>query len=238
MPPKTDPVEDYIKILSDKRVQDLIGTIIETRIKDCLSEIDSLRRENQEQNQQIAVLKQDLSHALNQINALEAYNRRDNVVITGLPVASYAEAASFPTTDSREREMEHAAVTEQSVLKLCQELQVPIAASDISIAHRLKKKPKDQGPPAVIVRFTNRKAREMVFAARLKLKRRQGPPIFINEDLTKCTADLFFKARRLVKDGIIYSAWTSSGTVYIKKTNDLSCHPTRILSTNDLPSRG
>ena len=239
MGPKADPVEDFIRVLSDKRVQDLIGNIIENRMKDYLTEIENLKRENQEQQYQITHLNKELSETLKKVDALDSYNRRDNLVITGLPLAGYAEAASASINERREQ-AEHANATKQAVLALCQELQVPITNSDISIAHRLKKKQRADGPPAVIVRFTNRKARSLLLAARSKLKKRKGPPgtkpIFINEDLTKTTAELFFKARQLVKAETIYSAWTSNGTVFINQTSSQTCHPTCVLSENDLPA--
>jgi hypothetical protein len=95
----------------------------------------------------------------------EAYTRRDNLIITGLPVRSAAEAASIPDGDGRG---EHGATTQQAVLELCnQHLNVPITPADISITHRLKKQPTAKGPPAVIVRFTNRIARDTVYAAPL-----------------------------------------------------------------------
>lgn len=234
MPPKTDAVEDFIRALSDKRVQDLIGDIVAGRLKDCLAEIDCLKRENIENKRQIDVLTKNLSDANSKIDALEAYNRRDNIIISGLPVASFAEIATTTDQSGGGGEEEHAADTERSVLALCQELQVPLSPADISIAHRLKKKPNNPGPAAVIVRFTSRKAREMVYAARYKLKNRHGVPVYINEDLTKPTAELFAKARKLVKDRVIHSAWTSGGVVNIKKTSDPSCRPCRVHSANDL----
>lgn len=234
MPPKTDAVEDFVRALSDKRVQDLIGDIVAGRLRDCLAEIDCLKRENVENKRQIDVLTKNLTDANTKIDALEAYNRRDNIIISGLPVASYAESATANDQSGRGGEEEHAAETERSVLALCQELQVPLSPADISIAHRLQKKRNNQGPAAIIVRFTNRKAREMVYAARHKLKHRHGVPVYINEDLTKPTAELFARARKLVKDRVIYSAWTSGGVVNIRKTSDPSCRPCRVLSTSDL----
>ena len=78
------------------------------------------------------------------------------------------------------------------------QLHLQIQPNDISITHRLKKRNvSDAGPPVTMIRFTNRKAREAVYKARRQLR---GTPncIFINEDLTKSTADLFRQARQLV----------------------------------------
>ena len=64
------------------------------------------------------------------------------------------------------------------MLELCNKrLDVPVNGTDISIVHKLKQ-PQNQrpGPCPVIVRFVNRKVRDMVYAARRKLRslRNQG----------------------------------------------------------------
>ena len=81
---------------------------------------------------------------------------------------------------------------------LINKLNVPLTASDISIAHRLAKKSGDPGPP----RFVNRKARDAVYAARRQLRSHTAGNdrgIYINEDLTSHTAELFRNARNMVK---------------------------------------
>jgi hypothetical protein len=62
-------------------------------------------------------------------------------------------------------------------------------------------------------------------------------PVFINEDLTQPIAKLFYAARKLVKDKLIYKAWTSQGRVYFKASDSPSCKPKLVLSTADLPSQ-
>ena len=44
-------------------------------------------------------LKAELKNASEQIEKLDAYNRRDNIIVTGLPLASYSEASSTIPTD-------------------------------------------------------------------------------------------------------------------------------------------
>jgi ribosome biogenesis protein Nip4 len=233
-----DPVLDFVTALSDKRVKDKLSEILQENLQAAFDKIDELKKQTEKQGAEIAKLKSDLSVAYNKIDDLESYNRRDNLIITGLPSTSYAEASSgeSATDNTAHMESEHARATEESVLALCQQLQVQITTSDISIAHRLKKRgnPNNRGPPAVIVRFTNRKARDAVYAARFLLRNRRDK-IYINEDLTANVAKVFAEARQLVKQRIIYSAWTKAGAVFIKQDSSPSCRPTRILSADDLP---
>lgn len=164
------------------------------------------------------------------MDALDSYSRRDNLLITGLPVESYAEATNVGSDG------ETSQAIEQSVLKLCNEkLGINIRSADISVAHRMKKhRQTEASPPVTIVRFTNRKSRDAVYAARRHLKN-NVVPIYINEDLTKSTAELFHEARKLVKQKILNSAWTTAGTVYIRETGEPNCRPRKIISTSELP---
>lgn len=235
MDKSANPTEAFIKALSDNTVQKLIGDIFEQRLKSALLEIEHLKKESADQRETISRLAENLSSAYRKINDLESYTRRDNLIISGLPLASYSEAATAMEAGTQ-HSSEHTEATEQSVLTLCQQLQVNITPADISVAHRLKKKSsaKAKGPPAVIVRFTNRKARDAVYAARFKLKERKDLAIYVNEDLTKNAAEIFAETRRQVKNQKLHSTWTKSGVVYIKATQ--SSHPIGVHSINEITS--
>ena len=222
---------ELIKALHDEGVRAIFGDIFDERIKILAEKVEFLNRENERKTAEIEKLTMELGTANQKINALESYNRRENLIITGLPTAHAAEAVSAETPDRGE----HMEVTERAVLELCNtQLGVPITPADISITHRLRKKPDTPGPPAVIVRFTNRKAREAVYAARYQLKS-CSPPVYINEDLTKTTAALFSHARKLVKTKQIFKAWTSGGSVYYRLNSQSGCRPVLVTSVADLP---
>ena len=54
-----------------------------------------------------------------------------------------------------------------------------------------------------------------------------------NEDLTKVRRDIFFQARKMVKEKRMVSAWTYDGTFFVKDLN-LKVH--RVESHSDLDS--
>lgn len=233
MAKKQQTVEDLIIALRDPRVLDALAGVFEAKL---LSVVDELKKDNERKASQITKLQGDLQSATSRIEALETYTRRDNLLITGLPVETFAEAAStHGAEETSPRGAEHNLTVERSVLKLFNEqLGVAIKPSDISIAHRLRTRSNIPGPPTTIVRFTNRKARETVYAARRNL--RNAPTrIYVNEDLSKTTADLFRQARQLVRTKCIHSAWTSSCAVYIKESGDPNCRPRKISTVADLP---
>ena len=76
-------------------------------------------------------------------------------------------------------------------------------------------------PPGrvIMVKFTNYRARDVVFRAKSKLKTHNAEnpdrKIFINEDLTKFRANLCFEARKL-KPHILREVWTHDGRVLVK----------------------
>jgi len=236
MPPGTRTttlVEDLVAALSDKKVIEVVSNIFEQKLQSVLQTVSELKKENNNLSVTVAELQQNLTAANEKIEALENYTRKDNLIIDGLPLVSYAEAASSGTTS------ESSEVTEESVLKFANTaLQVPLQKSDISIAHRMGK-PQNNSPPRIIVRFTNRAARNAMYGARRKLRDYQeqnGMKIYVNEDLTAHTADLFRRARQMVKQKRFHSCWTSGGTVYVKKTFDRDSRPIKLSLSSDLQS--
>lgn len=230
MPPKHSTAADLIIALRDPQVLEAIAEIFETKLQSLLTTVSELKEENAQQSVQISKLQNELLMMTSRTEALDAYTRRDNLLITGLPTESFAEAAA--TADAGEGQPSQS--VEQSVLALFNtKLGVAIQPSDISIAHRLKKRDvSGHHPPMTVVRFTNRKAREAVYGARRLLKS-HNEKIFINEDLTKATANLYKQARLLARSRLIHSTWTTSCCVYIKQSPD--ARPQKLSSLGDLP---
>ena len=120
---------------------------------------------------------------------------------------SFAEASSGGSTvNSADKDTssalepaETSVATETAVLDFSNNvLGVPLTRNDISIAHRLPKRPTDSKPAAIIVRFTNRRARDAVYNARKALTRR-NLNVYVNEHLIKSRSVVLREARKLVK---------------------------------------
>lgn len=228
MGPKQNTLADLINAFHDEGVRAIIGEIVECKLKDLIAETKQLRDEN-------ASLSRQLDEANQRIDDLESYTRRDSLIVSGLPLVNMAEAASTSTSTASDSDSglkgEHTAATESSLLTLFGKMNLKLSTTDISICHRLKS-PKKSGPPPVIVKFTNRKARDLVYAARTQLK---STTVYINEDLTKRNSKIFAEARKLVKAKQIYKAWTNKGHVYIKENSQQNCLPKQIKSLTQLP---
>ena len=88
MPPRiNNPVDDLIKALQDDSVHKAITVSFDNRFDQILSRMDDLLKENTH-------LRQCLDKANTKIVELEAYNRKPNLVISGLAITSYVDAAS------------------------------------------------------------------------------------------------------------------------------------------------
>jgi hypothetical protein len=230
---ETSIIDELVSALKDEKVLEAIGALIERKLQPFVAAISELKTNNEELNLKATKLESDLNMANRKIDSLEAYNRADNLIVVGMPVVDYAEATSATSSDLTSSS-ETSATTERAIIELCRDkLNVGITTSDISIAHRLKKSNSSSGPAPIIVKFSTRKARDAVFAARRRLKG-SSTPIFINEDLTKVTADLFRRARLLFKNKRIYGTWTQKGSVYVKTSNDPGCRAIRIADIDQL----
>ena len=246
--------QDLIKAFSDPRVcealimavKPALALVVETVLA---TKLDELNKANTVLNQrlekcELELLKQrELNDKLNaRISGLDSYSRKPNLVITGLKVENYAEAASttgqtsgtpsvhpdpWYSTDS----------TVKSVLKLFnQTLGVSVVEQDISAAHRLPVKNSGGSgatslPPPIIVRFSTLRIRDKVYAARKSLK---DLSIYINEHLCPEAKFLFNKARDLLKQKRLSNVWTFNGNVFVKRSTDTTETPKKICSTSDL----
>ena len=122
-------------------------------------------------------------HMQNQfhIDKLEQYSRRENMRVVGVPATAGED-------------------TDQIVMKLGKDLGVEIQKEDISTSHRLKSKGK-RGDP-ILVRFVRREKKQEMMQQKKKL-REQKKEIYLEEDLTKMRAAMFYELRR---DESVHSA--------------------------------
>ena len=141
------------------------------------------------------------------IDDSEQYTRRNCLIFAGL---------------TEEDEGEN---TDELVRGVCKEkLDIDLDVSDIDRSHRLgtalRRREGDQRsgrPRNLIVKFTNYRAREKVYGARMKL-RKFDQKIFINENLTKERSQLFWKIKKANKNKD-HQIWTQDGTIVVKSPN-------------------
>jgi len=217
---------------------------IDNKLRSILVDVSALKKENISHRLEIGKLQTtvaDLHRSERDVRAkleaLEAYQRSDNVVIRGLSESTYAELGS-PSTGSDLSGVSHnetSVAVEETFLRFCKErLHIDLKSGDISTAHRLPKGSKDKVRP-LVVRFTNRRSRDMVLRAKKTLRAEPGDRIFMSEQLTKAASNIFFEACKLVRERKLHAAWTINGRVHVKKTPNQSERPVIVYSLEDFP---
>jgi len=221
----------FIEELFRKLAGDLTATVKQIS-KDVSVEVMSSFKETT--LEKIHQIEEETSSLRSRLEDIENYSRLENLVIHGLP--EKRERDSTPE-GSRHGYMNTAEEATAAILDLCQtQLGLEITKSDISIAHRIPSRGKDKYRP-IIVKFTSRRSRNLVYSARRSLRQHHPPddgPIFVNEHLTRLNATIFAQARKSVREKKIFSTWTSGGHVFIRSTDSETQKPKRINQLQDL----
>lgn len=194
---------------------------VKTLVQELREQNQELRDQNQSQAQKIVTLE-------NRVDQLEAYTRRDNVIISGLVTQhrSYARVAEGAVKNGEDESEEECASLEDQVVSFLEEKHIKIDKDRISACHALGRRSKDT-PPNIIIRFSNRKEKIRLLQQGKKLS---GTKVFINEHLTRKNAGIARYARNLRSNKHIEGTWTKDGLVFVKK-KDLSVR--KILNPED-----
>jgi hypothetical protein len=88
---------------------------------------------------------------------------------------------------------------------------INLTKSDIDMCHRLGKPNNGGKPRQLIIKFTSRLVRNKVF----RLKKNLPKPLFLTEDLTKLTHQVFLSVK-LKQPDEIDKCWTANGDIYYK----------------------
>ena len=150
----------------------------------------------------------------NRLSDIEQYTRMNDLIISGMKTRhkSYARVVSKEGAVSEPTKAETESL-EQQVVGFLVGKGIDVATSDIEACHTLPSKVTTSAPPAIIIRFTNRKNKDALLRQGRKLK---GTQVYINEHLTKKNADIAKKARSLKKSNKIQGTWTTNCKVFIK----------------------
>lgn len=177
-----------------------------TKLTDLVNEVKQLRNLLTERDKTISELEK-------RIDSLEQYTRMEDVIITGLCVKprSYAKAVADGRNVSQDADAEDLQTLEKQVLNFFAEKGMHLEESHIAACHTLPRR--DRQKPAIILRFVNRKHKTDLLRQGKKLK---GSDVYINEHLTKRTAEIAREARILRRNNKIRATWTRNCKVYVQ----------------------
>jgi hypothetical protein len=237
-------VQDFRAALRDDEVRELFYGIFKDKVEQCVQQANStvfneftekftkkfdelnlnlitLKAEVQRKDATIGLLttenqqlKSTVQSLMAKVEESEAYQRRENLVFTGLEVRAADRAGATPDPLATP-----SASLAHKITQFCNDvLNCHVVDSDISTAHLLPIKDASK-LPAVIVRSVRRSVRDEVFAARQKLKTYTTPSnnkVYINEDLTAMNRKILAALRLKARNRVIQGAWTQSGRVMAK----------------------
>jgi len=223
----------------EKMVDQKISTNQETIIASCDTKLFQAQESiTKAYTEKITHLEDELARFTVRMDVLDVQSRAKSLIIHGLDEDSLSETAPKDADYGVWRSNQQQVLT-HSVLELCRSrLNMELAEIDISDIRRIAQK-KDSKSRPVLVEFKSKLTRDKIYQSRKILKPSDGhfgPQIFINENLTRHNANLFFCARKLLKEKKISAAWSMNGAVYIKMDPSLDSRPKRITKLNELPT--
>jgi hypothetical protein len=104
---------------------------------------------------------------------------------------------------------------ETKILQEANRIGIDVKSSDIDKCHR-KGKPIDSYNRRVIIKFTNSKARQRMYAARKEM----AAGIFVQENLTPHRESLAYYARQLKREKYISKCWVAGCKVHVLLPNE------------------
>ena len=154
--------------------------------------------ESRQLSEKIRELEQQLNSSAREIataaKPIIANDKINNLIVVGIP----------------ERENDD---PKEGIKELARKLECELT---IFQARRLGSATTKKLPRPILVEFSNSWERRKMYASRSKLvKNQEMKNIYINEDLMKQQAELYFLTRQAKKLGMISKTWTMSGNVYI-----------------------
>ena len=185
------------------QLADVVAAKLSVRLK-------KLEDELVKKDEMITSLKKRLEDAEDKLDDTEQYSRRTSVRIVGIPEDTTEDVADKVSK-----------VFESMKLK-------PV----INRVHRVGPRiPQSNKPRPIICQFTTYPDKRAVMQG----KRDIGgsfPKVFINEDLTRHRAKIFFTARQLKRQGVFTDVWTADGRICVKDQRNKVHYITRLQDVN------
>jgi hypothetical protein len=216
-------------------VQEAVKGAIGDNLQQTNSQVDkvdmtlaSLYLDSEKHDKGLKVLRddnQELRIKLSEFNAnldkIEQDNKRNNLIFTSVPVRMPANMIVAESNTSDPLALKTTKDLTKTIIDIiCHVLNVPIEEHDICDIFHVITNQTPWRKTSVLVRFTRRSVRDLVFRSRVALK---GLEInlhhfFVNEDLSTANHLIFRVLRQKFKAKKIMALWTRNCRIYCKTT--------------------
>ncbi len=197
--------------------------------------VSSAERENDKLKQLNAGLKNEVTDLQAKVNMIEQDSRRNSLIITGVPETFAERVTGGEIADGGQPHFSRNDTLQAVCTVVHEACKVQVVPADIQAAYRLKGRQNAAGTARpLLVSFHSTSTRDLVMKARRPRETLtfRGSKVYFNDHLTTAYADIFHKARSLVKEKAASSTWIANGRIFIKWAD--GDRPSRILSLSDL----
>jgi len=228
-----DSVMPVFKQMLQDAVTDLKKELSESTKKTC-EEIVGKQFIKLEDNVKRITLENSMLR--NQVVMLENLHNRKALVFHG--VMEPTQSSSLSQSDLSQGEISRSQIMSDTTLILGiarNKLGIDLQQGDISVLYRIPSKA--SGPRPILVHFISKRTRDSLVWNRKKLREADhegASSIYINELLTKQTANLFKRVRQMTKNGTFYRCWTTDGLIKVLLSDEQGAKPMKIYSESDL----
>ena len=185
----------YLRTSFESELPTLVSSIVEGVVSSLSEKIRLLSDEN-------AQLKRRVEELEIKVDPAEQYSRRNCLRVCGIP-----ETAGESV--------------DEKIIAMATALDSDISINDIDHSHRLGKPTRSNGqtvkPRDIIIKFTSYRARQKLLKNKSKLRSKGFNNVFVNEILTAIRDNIFYETRKLARNELIDSTWTSDGTIIVKE---------------------
>jgi galactitol-specific phosphotransferase system IIB component len=213
----TDTVGNLNETVNSMKAE-LVGS--QAKTNDLMMAVTELTKKLDQKDKFIIYLEQ-------KINSLEQYQKKNNIIVTGANLHTFSHIVQRQNlqekaiSEEEELPQDEENSMKQNFINFTQaKLQVIIRKEEIMAIHKLQRR--RDGVEPVLVRFVSNNTKRSIMTVRKRLKIEEegygGPFIYINDHLTEKNVEMDKKARKLRKDGKLYSNWTINGRIFVKES--------------------
>ena len=202
-------IQTYLESPNDPRVKEALSAILKDAFLQYVQQLETTTKWNQQRivalETELRTTKSERDSLQRDLRELQQYTRRNALRV-------YNPSWPEPTNQVEPED------TDALILKLAEDLDVPLAPWEIGRSHRVGRPRNDGSPRPIIVKFISYNVRRRVYDARKKLRdtpRLRG--IYINEDLTPENNKLAYDARQLKRNGQLYDTFTRDGRIFVRR---------------------
>ena len=184
----------YLRTSFESELTTLVFSIVGEVVSSLSEKIRLLSEENAQRKRRVEELEI-------KVDQTEPHSRRNCLRLCGIPETA-GEAV------------------DEKIIEMATALESDISVNDIDRSHRLDKPRRSNGhtvkPRDIIMKFMSYRARQKLLKNKSKLRSKGFNNVFVNENLTAIRDNIFYETRKLARNKLTDSTWTSDGTIIVK----------------------